>query len=139
MFIGTFIVAFMWLLEILFCGDVMNNINFDEMDFFNRVKNQPALFLGKPSLLSLRDYIFGMQHAFLACGYKNELKYFNLFTKWYLDNSTDKNGYYCWWNHILYISGNDDEKAFYSFFDIFEQYLKQKHDIYLDERFIIVE
>lgn len=118
----------------------MNTVKeFDELEFFARVKNRPKFFFGKPSLLSLRDYILGMQHAFFVCGYEDKFKYFHSFAQWYYNNSPDKNGYSCWWNHILYISGNDDEKAFYRFFDIFEQYLNEKHDMYLEEHFIIEE
>ena len=107
--------------------------NFDELSFFAEVKKRPALFFGKPSILSLRDYIFGMAHAFSACGCENQLKYFYSFTQWYYNNSPDKNGYVCWWNHILYINGNDDAKAFYNFFDIFEKYMNDVHDLYLPE------
>ncbi|MBQ7862708.1 MAG: hypothetical protein IJ349_10980 [Clostridia bacterium] len=112
----------------------MEHINkFDELKFFAEVKKCPNLFFGKPSLLSLRDHMFGMSYAFSVCDYENQLRYFYLFTDWYYKNLTDKNGYACWWNHILYISGNDDAAAFHSFFRIFEQYLKDVHNVSLPE------
>ena len=112
----------------------MNSVNsFDELKFFSEVKKRPNLLLGKPSILSLRDFILGMQYAFSACGFENKFKYFNLFTQWYYNYSTDKNGYVCWWNHIMYISGGFDDKAFYRFFEIFENYLKEVHNLYLPE------
>lgn len=112
----------------------MNAVNnFDELKFFAEAKKRPNLFFGKPSLLSLRDQIFGMAYAFSVCNYDNQFKYFQLFKDWYYSNLTDKNGYACWWNHILYINGNDDAEAFYRFFDMFEQYLKDVHDMSLPE------
>ena len=112
----------------------MNNANkFDELNFFAEVKKRPNLFFGKPSLLSLRDYIFGMEHAFSVCYSEDQLKYYHKFTQWYYNNSPDKNGYVCWWNHILYISGNFDDQAFNRFFYIFEKYLKEEHNLYLPE------
>ncbi len=112
----------------------MEHINkFDELNFFAEVKKCPNKFFGKPSLLSLRDYIFGMNRAFSICNLDNQFQYFQLFTGWYYKNLTDKNGYACWWNHILYISGNDDVMAFYSFFRIFEHYLKDIHNLFLPE------
>ena len=38
--------------------------NFDELKFFAEVKKQPCLFFGNPSLISLRDQIYGMYYAF---------------------------------------------------------------------------
>lgn len=107
--------------------------NFDELNFFAEIKKCPNMFLGKPSLLSLRDYIFGMSYAFSVCNCDNQFKYFNSFKDWYYNNQSDKNGYVCWWNHILYINGNDDALAFHSFFRIFEQYLKDVHNVSLPE------
>lgn len=107
--------------------------NFDELKFFAEVKKRPCLFFGKPSLLSLRDNIFGMDYAFTICNYENPFKYFYLFEDWYCNNLTDKNGYACWWNHLIYISGGDDREAFHSFFRIFEQYLKDVHNVNLPE------
>lgn len=45
----------------------------------------------------------------------------------------DLNGYACWWNHILYTSGNDDAYAFESFFREFEKYLRDVHNVCLPE------
>lgn len=106
---------------------------FDELEFFAEVKKCPNKFFGKPSLLSLRDYIFGMSHAFSACNRENQFVFFYSFTQWYYNNQSDKNGYVCWWNHLLYTNGNDDAAAFHSFFRIFEQYLKDVHNVSLPE------
>jgi len=92
------------------------------------------MFLGLPSLLSLRDNLIGMGYAFTYCSNEDPLKYFHLFIAWYHETIlSDKNGYACWWNHILYTSGNDDAYAFDVFFNRFEQYLRDEHNLYLPE------
>ena len=103
---------------------------FDELVFFAQVKKRPGLFLGKKSLLSFRDQLFGMEYAFSFCRSDSPLVYFNHFRKWYhKEIIKDMNGYACWWNHLLYISGNDDVYAFDSFFNIFERYLRDVHHV----------
>lgn len=105
---------------------------FDELQFFAKVKQRPELYLGATSLLSLRDQLFGMEYAFSFYTKENPLSYFRLFNTWYHEEILkDSNGYACWWNHILYISGNDDAYAFASFFRIFEKYLFTMHQITL--------
>lgn len=107
---------------------------FDELLFFAQVKKRPGLFLGKRSLLSLRDQLFGMEYAFSFYCQESPLKYFLLFIEWYHEEILkDKNGYTCWWNHILYLSGNDDAYAFDSFFKIFERYLRDIHNVCFPE------
>ena len=110
-----------------------SNCKFDELKFFADVKKHPNLLFGKPSILSLKDFICGMSYAFSACDCEEQFKLFNAFTQWYYNNQSDKNGYVCWWNHIMYISGNDDVSAFHCFFRIFEQYLKNVHNVSLPE------
>ena len=110
------------------------NCKFDELVFFAQMKKRPGLFLGKASLLSLRDQLFGMGYAFSVCNQEDTLKYFSLFIEWYhKEKVKDLNGYACWWNHILYISGNNDAYAFDFFFNCFEQYLRDVHNLYLPE------
>ncbi len=107
---------------------------FDELEFFASVKKRPGLYLGKPSLLSLRDQLFGMEYAFSFYTEKNPLVYFRLFITWYQgENLKDQNGYACWWNHILYTSGNDDAYALELFWRIFEQYLRDRHHVCLPD------
>lgn len=107
---------------------------FDELAFFARVKKRPGMFLGKPSLVSLRDMLGGMRYAFSCCHQKDSLKYFDQFIAWYhREKLKDRNGYACWWNHILYTSGNNDVYAFESFFRYFEQYLREAHDLCLPQ------
>ena len=108
----------------------LTELKFDELNFFAQVKKKPGLFLGKPSLLSLRDQLFGMGYAFSCCCKEDPLFYFHSFVEWYHEEVLDdKNGYACWWNHILYISGNDDAYAFQVFFNMFERYLQDKHGL----------
>lgn len=113
----------------------MNNKNsFDELHFFAEVKKCPQIYLGKASLLSLRDYIFGMQYAFDFYTEEAQFKYFGLFADWYFENVIkDQNGYACWWNHLLYVSGNYDDLALHAFFREFERYLKDFHNLCLPE------
>ena len=42
----------------------MKTNNFDELNFFAEVKKRPNMFFGNPSILSLRDFIAGMSHAY---------------------------------------------------------------------------
>lgn len=110
----------------------MKNIEreFDELAFFAKMKKRPGVFLGKPSLISLRDQLFGMEYAFSFCCQESPLKYFGLFVEWYhKEILEDFNGYASWWNHILYTSMNDDAIAFESFFRKFEQYLHDVHNV----------
>lgn len=108
------------------------NKKFDELDFFANVKTNPGVYLGEPSLLSLRDQLFGMNYAFSFHCDETPLKYYCGFVNWYNDEFIkDKNGYACWWNHLLYTSGNNDRVAFERHFVIFEKYLRQVHNLSL--------
>lgn len=108
--------------------------NFDELYFFAGIKERPNLFLGKKSLTTTKAYIFGMMQAFAICGNNNAFRYLNMFTDWYYKTKLpDKNGYASMWNHILYISAIDDSLAFDNFFKLFEEYLKQEHNLELPE------
>ena len=110
------------------------NAEFDELVFFAQVKKRPGAFLGEPSLRALRDQLFGMQYAFSFYCRENPLRYFDLFVAWYhKEVLRDLNEYACWWNHILYISGNVDAYAFETFFRIFEGYLQDLHQIRLPD------
>ena len=107
---------------------------FDELLFLAQMKKRPGLYLGEPSLLSLRDHLFGMENAFSYTTVDNPLHYFRTFIGWYHETILDdKNSYACWWNHILYISGKNDHLAFESFFSSFEDYLMNVHHITLPE------
>ena len=107
---------------------------FDELVHFARLKKTPGAYFGKASLLSLRDNLFGMSEAFSYCHCEDNLKYFHSFIQWYNETVLDdKNGYACWWNHILYTSGNNDELAFDAFFRKFEEYLNDIHGLGLPE------
>ena len=109
-----------------------NAMAFDELTLLRRIKTRPEIFFGKKSLLSLRDFLFGVDYGISAA--KNEryqgsnLPFFTGFVSWYISRFVrDENGYAAWWNHLLYTSGNDDAYAFDSFFVYFEQYLKEEH------------
>ena len=107
---------------------------FDELIFFAQLKKRPGAFLGQPSLMSLRDYLFGMDYAFSFSDQKDRLQFFHRFTAWYQKRYVDdENGYACWWNHMLYVCGNMDALAFDMFFAHFERYLQEVHNIRLPE------
>lgn len=109
-----------------------NMQDFDELKFFADVKKRPGVYFGKPSLLSLRDQLFGMEYAFSFSFDETQLRYFRAFVAWYQNEKLeDQNGYACWWNHLLYICGNDDCYAFERFFVVFDQYLHDVHHISL--------
>ena len=102
---------------------------FDELTFFADVKKRPGLYLGGSSLLSLRDQLMGMKYAFSFYSDEPPLRYFLGFVEWYHNEILDdQNGYACWWNHLLYTSGNNDSYAFERFFAVFERYLHDVHD-----------
>ena len=110
----------------------MQNKSFDELAFFASLKKRPGMYLGKPSLLSLHDQLFGMTYAFSFYETEDKLRYFNAFVHWYhTEVIRDANGYACWWNHLLYVCGNDDRCAFERFFELFERYLNDAHQISL--------
>ena len=105
---------------------------FDELFFFAKVKKCPVVFLGKKSLISLRDFLAGMNYAFSFYNEENYFKYFHEFIDWYHHNQIKSlSGYACWWNHILYTSGNDDCLAFDEFFKEFELYLSNVYHLTL--------
>ncbi len=108
--------------------------DFDELMFFAQMKAKPGLYIGGKSLLSLRDHLFGMQHAFSIVYQQNAFVYLEQFIDWYQANKIhDNNGYACWWNHILYTSGGADDQAFHAFFRKFEAYLQKEHGLSLPE------
>ena len=110
-------------------------VEFDELIFFAEVKKRLGMFLGRKSLISLRDQLFGMIYAFSACGYPDALKFFKAFIE-YCNNKlflTDQNGYVCWWNHILYTSGGMDDLAFDQFYRDFSEYLLKEYNLKLPE------
>ena len=108
-------------------------VTFDELALLSKIKTKPGLYFGRPSLKSLRDMLGGMSYAFSVCGQPDALFYFSHFTKWYNAQlmEKDKNGYACWWNYILYISGGFDDQAFFNFFRAFEKYLMDVHKLTL--------
>ena len=105
---------------------------FNELTFFSELKKRPGMYLGSPSLLSLRDNLYGMDYAFSFCSEDSPLRYFRAFIDWYHTGVLDDaNGYACWWNHLLYTSGNDDRIAFKRFFDEFERFLRDVYNVNL--------
>ena len=107
---------------------------FDELMFFAQMKAKPGLFIGRKSIISLRDYLHGMGHAFRYSGEGEIPRYFSAFAKWYIDAKIGCwDGYACWWNHILYICGNHDDMAFDCFFSSFESYLMEQYGLSLPE------
>ena len=104
----------------------------DELMLFAQLKERPGLYLGGKSLLSLRDHLFGMQHAFQLCFHADPMEYLRGFSAWYRETVIrEENGYACWWNHILYTSANCDGAAFDAFFSAFERYLAEERGISL--------
>ena len=72
------------------------------------------------------DIAFRFEHT------ESPLKLFHSFVIWYHEEKlADQDTYACWWNHILYISGNDGRYAFERFFAIFERYLHDVHHVSL--------
>jgi len=107
-------------------------MEFEELKFLAEVKRRPGMYLGEKSLKALRDWLFGMRFAFEACGQGDALKYTDEFIRWYNTQVlADRNGYACWWNHILYISGNLDSLAIDNFFRQFEGFLEEKYGLKL--------
>lgn len=53
--------------------------------------------MGRNSLTSLRDQLFGMTYAFSVCGHPDALKFFKGFIEYYNSKLfiNDQNGYVC--------------------------------------------
>jgi len=102
--------------------------DFDELAFLAQIKERPGMYFGRPSLRSMADMIFGMHHAFCLCGREDQFSIFHAFIDWYHEEVLkDQNGYACWWNHLIYLSGGEDLEAFDGFFRVFERYLQDVH------------
>lgn len=116
-------------------SDMPERRDFDELAFFAGVKKRPAMYIGRRSLIGLRDMVFGMKLAFSFCGERDALRYYTEFIERCNRRlmETDSNGYSCWWNHMLYISGNDDELALMHFFREFERFLDEEYGEKLPE------
>ena len=106
---------------------------FDELALLRQLKDRPGIFFGKKSLLSLRDFLWGVDYGLdiAANGqYKGQTHFpilFEGFVPWYIRRYVkDENGYAAWWNHLLYISGNRDDWAFDRFFSYLEEYLNSE-------------
>ncbi len=93
------------------------------------------MYLGRPSLRSLRDQLWGMEWAFSYCTDESPLKYVWLFVKRYEKEhiKDDEGTYASWYNHMTYISGGYDDQAFECFFHYFERYLRDEHNLCLPE------
>lgn len=109
---------------------------FHELDFFAKVKKRPGLYLIEKSFHSLRHVIFGISYAFVfCCKMKDPFVLLDGFVQWYEASAFGpvRNGYECWWNRIVYESGNSDALAFDLFYDLFENYLKEECSLALPD------
>lgn len=111
----------------------MNSAEFKDIDYsifelLDRIKKRPAIFLdGDPSLKRLRSFLVGYECALgrlqlTLAGHA----IFYLFNDWvaaHLDFGNSTSG---WCNMILAKCGNDDAKAYQFFFDLLDQFCKEK-------------
>ncbi|MCC5638050.1 hypothetical protein LC593_19870 [Nostoc sp. CHAB 5844] len=98
----------------------MNNLN----RLLQEIKNNPVMYLDKPSITHL--------HSFLS-GYLNTqyMELFISFQKWIQE--TEKTSISPSWDKIILFVCGSERNAFYSFFELFEKFLKQKDDSIIQE------
>ncbi len=107
-------------------------MTFDELAFLREVRAKPGMYFGKKSLLGLRDLLSAMElgadAALADTGLPKKTLFpiwWNGFVPWYTERYVnDRNGYAAWWNHLLYVSGNSDDKAFDNCFRCFDEFLR---------------
>ncbi|MCM1183120.1 MAG: hypothetical protein NC337_07085 [Roseburia sp.] len=106
---------------------------FDELRFWTIIKTRPELYLGQKSIVRLDIFIKGISYALNYSS--STFPYFDAFNDWYMEKQKvdNRRGYVIWWNHILYINGNQDDVAFDFFVKYFEKYLKEIHNVTLPE------
>ena len=109
-------------------------MNLNELQLISRIKEKPYLYFGRRSLVGLRDFLFGVRVGANAAPERpgeavTALPYYHAFIDEYskaLWQREGRNGYVCWWNHMLYVAGGSDATAFDVFFHAFERWLREE-------------
>ena len=109
-------------------------MSLNELQLLSRLKDRPELYLGRRSLIGLRDFLNGVRIG--ANAFREEIgeaapvvPNYDAFIEAYsadLWRREGRNGYVCWWNHMLYVAGGDDALAFDTFFHCFEAWLRDE-------------
>lgn len=99
---------------------------YDELTLLAQRKARPGAYYGECSLRALRDEMAGRAYACGLCGQDELLKVYTGFASWYANQLPDQGKHATWWNHLTYLAGGDDRKAFDLFFERFEEYLQEK-------------
>ncbi len=75
-----------------------NYPEFNELEFFAKAKKRPGIFFGRKSLISLRDFLFGMSYSFTVSGHSDALNLFDSFIAHYNNELflTNQDSYVCW-------------------------------------------
>lgn len=111
----------------------MSNIEFKDADhsifeLFDWIKKRPAIFLdGDPSLKRLRSFLVGYDCGLGRVHFAlRDHAIFDQFNDWVAAHLGFGNSTSGWCNMILAKSGNDDAKAYHFFFDLLDQFCREK-------------
>ena len=97
----------------------MNNL----YKLLQKIKENPALYLGKPSITCLRSFLDGYLDARFDLGLDREGSGIEGFQEW-IQTREKTTLSQSWAGIILFTSGNE-RSAFYNFFKLFDEFLKR--------------
>lgn len=108
----------------------MNNLN----ELLQKIKNNPVLYLGQPSLTCLDSFLSGYLSTRFDLGIERENIIFDDFQKWMQKKEKNKENHS--WARIILFYNIGERSAFYNFFKSFEQFLREDENskIQKDER-----
>lgn len=103
----------------------MDEIKFNAelIDLLENIRIKPGMYLGCASITRLRLFIIGFEYAsYIFNDKKYQFKFFPGFQKWVQDYYDIGKTPLGWDNLILKANSNDEEKALFDFFDLFDRY-----------------
>ncbi|MEC4818115.1 MAG: hypothetical protein SAK29_33315 [Scytonema sp. PMC 1069.18] len=98
----------------------MNNLS----RLLQDIKENPVMYLDKPSIICLHSFLNGYLDAQMVLGLDREGSEIEGFQEWIQERVKTKVSQ-SWSGIILFISGSE-KNAFYSFFQLFDEFLNQK-------------
>lgn len=98
------------------------------MEFYEliqKIKQRPALYLGKPSIEHLQVFLEGYLFARRQLNIKltEQEQHFEGFQEW-IENKFNQKETQSWTKIILFYS-QDEQKALFRFFDLFDEFIHQ--------------
>jgi|GEM_PF-660310 hypothetical protein len=95
------------------------------------IKEHPVLYLGKPSITCLNFFVNGYLSTLSDLGFTDEGLAMEGFQEWIQER--EKTTVTQSWSEIIIFNNGSDRSSFYKFFELFEQFLKQKESLELDK------